>query len=47
MIRDGRSDGVVIGPGGLGLFESNRVFMNANVGFKVRQDLKPNPNPKP
>ena len=28
---------MVVGPQGLGLFEGNRIFMNANIGFKVHR----------
>jgi hypothetical protein len=41
LVRDGKAGGIVVGSGGLGVFEGNRVFMNANVGFKVESGGAP------
>jgi hypothetical protein len=41
LVRDGKSDGIVIGANGLGIFEGNRIFMNSNIGFKVHRNGAP------
>jgi len=41
LVRDGKSDGIVIGANGLGIFEGNRIFMNSNIGFAVRRNGAP------